>query len=96
MRRESRGRSGDDLVKHRRWRKDRDRDRMRLLRGEEEKGVKNEQERLQGEGSAKEEGSRSRGMGEQGESVLPGVSRLSCRVVHHCVPGDCVCGLAPL
>lgn len=56
MRRESRGRSGDDLVKHRRWRKDRDRDRMRLLRGEEEKGVKNEQERLQGEGSAKEEG----------------------------------------
>lgn len=29
---------------------------MRLLRGEEERGVKNEQERLQEEGSAKEEG----------------------------------------
>lgn len=69
---------------------------MGLLGGEQEKGVKNEQERLQGEGSAKGEGKGAEEWGEQGESVFPGVSRLSCRVVHHCVPGDCVCGLAPL
>lgn len=66
MRRESRGRSGDDPVKYRRWRKDHDCDRMRLLRGEEEKGVKNEQERLQGEGSAKEEGKGAEEWGNRG------------------------------
>lgn len=30
------------------------------------------------------------------ECVFPRVSRLSCRVLHHCVPGDCVCGLVLL
>lgn len=69
---------------------------MRLSSGEVEKGVKNKQERLQGEGSAKEEGKGAEEWGNRGESVFPGVSRLSCRVVHHCVPGDCVCGLALL
>lgn len=64
--RDSGGRSEDDLMKNRRWRKDRDRDRMRLLGGEEEKGVKNEQERLQGEGSAKEEGKGAEEWGDRG------------------------------
>lgn len=66
---------------------------MRLLEGEGEKGVKNKQERLEGAGTAKEGGE---GVQEWRECVFPGVSGLSCRVVHHCVPGDCVCGLAPL
>lgn len=69
MRRDSRGTSGNDLVKYRWWWKDRDRDRMRLLRGEEGKGVKNEQERLQGDGSAKEEGKGAEEWGNGGECL---------------------------
>lgn len=72
---------------------------MGLLSGGErkKKGLKTSRRGCRGKEALKEKAKERRsGGGEQGESVFPGVSRLSCRVVHHCVPGDCVCGLAPL
>lgn len=78
------------------WRWSRDRDRMRLLKGKGRKGLKTSRRLGEREVLRKkaEEGVEEWGI--KGMCVFPGVSRLSCRVVHHCVPGDCVCGLAPL